>query len=649
MTQRVALTLAFLVVLNVFPVWAQDTAAPVDDISTLIFGLNSPEEAYRAESARTLGTMGKRAVPAIPQLILISSRFVAYPSGKIAHDAILSIGPPAVPTLCRGISSDNAERRQSLTILRDMGPKASKAVGCLTKAAQGKFEGAGFGSLGKLAKSGMIIGLRGTSNSQMPSATGQAPINTQKNAAVQDTYAQAYAIDALAEIGAPARSALPLLETLVTKYDTLNYHPSDRDFPRLPVRIAALNAILKIDPPTDSDINKLIEMTRSSAPGATAIAAKKLGYLAASDKKCVSALIDALRRPDILRSNDFATINEALRRIVAVHPEVVPMIQAAMITPKPPALENETLQRPGQAVAQEDVAGLIAIIKHDGGKNAYKITPLVKRLGEAPSSPEVIQALADFLGQAQLADAAASALGQQGPAAIPIIRALLDTPHASGTTVLAAIAKMGPGTLPTLRQVIVDGSLEGRYRAANALAEFPSEETISLLLERLAADPDQRFRNGIIPVFGKIGPRAGAARSALASLLKPEAKTDSSVRTDIILALQSIDSVESNKKALTVLRAAIAQYSQRNRVPPSNLTELVPAYLQALPTLQVPNHPPTSTVKVATHVQNRDALTATLRDSGSWLYVSDPISPINGTVIIDCTHKDSLGDDWSKL
>lgn len=635
------------------PVWAQDEEIQAQDIQTLVFGLNSPDDDNRAESARALGAMGIKAVPAVPALIYISARFAAKPSGKAAHEAVLTIGTPAVPTLCEGISGDMSIRLQSIKLLRDLGAKAKPAVGCLTKAAQGDFKGdfttGGFENFRRLSKRGTHVVLMGTASDFSPRNESQMPTQSSETRVVRDTNAQAYAVNALGEIGAPAKSVLPLLETFVERYDNANYRKHNHGHPTLHIREAALNAILKLDTPTNADIKKIIPALKSTAPGARAIAAKKLGYLAASDEASLTALLEALKQPGIASSSDYNTINDALRRIVAIHPEVLPRIQASKVGEKPSAVDYTLMQRPGQPVAQEDVPGLIKILNHSRREDLFQRRFVLKRLGEAPSSTAVVQALANAIADHNLSETAVAALGQHGPAALPALRPILNAIYANHATILTTISKIGPGTHPELKRFVKEGSTQERAQAAAALGGFPSVETADFLFERLAVDTDPTVHHGIIGALARIGPLASAAKAPLLKLYKSTPETDYGTRKSLKEALVAIDGTVPNKQALVLVRTAISNYFKQKGTYPSNLTELIPDYLRELPILRVPGHPPAASVNVATRVGNSDALSNLLHDSGYWLYVSDPISPINGAVVIDCKHKDSFGQSWSSF
>lgn len=101
------------------------------------------------------------------------------------------------------------------------------------------------------------------------------------------------------------------------------------------------------------------------------------------------------------------------------------------------------------------------------------------------------------------------------------------------------------------------------------------------------------------------------------------------------------------KGSLGALRSALSiYYGDKEGKYPSDPQDLIPKYLTKFPTLDMPHHKPTSAVRAIKGVGTMEELKARLEDSGQWLMVVDPQSKINGTVLIDCTHKDSRGVPW---
>lgn len=103
------------------------------------------------------------------------------------------------------------------------------------------------------------------------------------------------------------------------------------------------------------------------------------------------------------------------------------------------------------------------------------------------------------------------------------------------------------------------------------------------------------------------------------------------------------------KGSLGALRSALSIfYGDKEGKYPSDLSELLPKYLTRIPTVEVAGHPASSSVRILRKVKDMNDLETRLKDTGQWLFVGDPSSPITGTIVIDCTHVDSRGMKWFK-
>lgn len=103
------------------------------------------------------------------------------------------------------------------------------------------------------------------------------------------------------------------------------------------------------------------------------------------------------------------------------------------------------------------------------------------------------------------------------------------------------------------------------------------------------------------------------------------------------------------KGSLGALRSALSiYYGDKEGKYPSDLSELIPKYLTRIPAVEVAGHPSSSSVRILRKVKDMNELETRLKDTGQWLFVGDPASPITGTIVIDCTHVDSRGMKWFK-
>ena len=137
---------------------------------------------------------------------------------------------------------------------------------------------------------------------------------------------------------------------------------------------------------------------------------------------------------------------------------------------------------------------------------------------------------------------------------------------------------------------------------------------------------------------------------SLAALRKADAQLadvapDSSLKT----AAQRSDSLVrmsregAAKGNLGMIRSGLAIfYGDSEGNYPKHPKELVPKYLKSIPTLELPDHKATNEIRVVTEAKG-EKIDPYIKDTGGWVYVNDPNSPLHGQISIDCTHNDSKG------
>ncbi|MFA5138196.1 MAG: hypothetical protein WC728_03105 [Elusimicrobiota bacterium] len=102
---------------------------------------------------------------------------------------------------------------------------------------------------------------------------------------------------------------------------------------------------------------------------------------------------------------------------------------------------------------------------------------------------------------------------------------------------------------------------------------------------------------------------------------------------------------------LASLRSAVLLYfRESDGLFPKDLAQLVEngKYLRSIPAIEVGGHSRTASVRLLNPVRDQEDLDSQVADTGGWLYVSDPVSPVAGTVLIDCTHPAPDGVQWYK-
>ena len=100
----------------------------------------------------------------------------------------------------------------------------------------------------------------------------------------------------------------------------------------------------------------------------------------------------------------------------------------------------------------------------------------------------------------------------------------------------------------------------------------------------------------------------------------------------------------SAKHKLVQVRSAIAAYYGEHQgvYPTDDLSSLVPAYIEKIPTVQVPGYAPSSHVSTGTY---EECFTKT----GGWAYVSNPEDPRFGDFFVNVDDVDSYGKHWASL
>jgi len=104
------------------------------------------------------------------------------------------------------------------------------------------------------------------------------------------------------------------------------------------------------------------------------------------------------------------------------------------------------------------------------------------------------------------------------------------------------------------------------------------------------------------------------------------------------------------KARLAEFRAALAAFrADHGSLFPEDPAELVGKYLPRIPEITLPGHrTATSSVKILKGVKSKEELFQKIDDAGNWLYVGDRTSPIRGTLLFNCSHRDYNGSAMYK-
>jgi type II secretory pathway pseudopilin PulG len=209
------------------------------------------------------------------------------------------------------------------------------------------------------------------------------------------------------------------------------------------------------------------------------------------------------------------------------------------------------------------------------------------------------------------------------------------------------------------------GVLVKKFLALGTLQQYSTNRTVPELLAEISRKIDriEKERNANTKQLDDLP----IARSMLDSTLERLRKTHDSylaISKKAFLSVTLLSAIPAKtpenqqkqeienrtRNALGSIRSAISIYHDDNDegLYPSDLSQLVAngKYLTRIPALELSQHKPSEGTRALPHVRDIDDLDSQLKDSGQWVYVADPSSPLFGLVRIDCTHTDSRGVIW---
>lgn len=161
---------------------------------------------------------------------------------------------------------------------------------------------------------------------------------------------------------------------------------------------------------------------------------------------------------------------------------------------------------------------------------------------------------------------------------------------------------------------------------------------LSALLERLAEIPPSRleaFAPGLAAFDGKVKDALG--KELVAELARKEKEEGDKERS------------ASAKSTLRAFRAALQlYYGDKGGAYPKNPELLVPALLPAVPELHLPDHEKTAKIKIIDSKKYDKDFSRAVGDSGGWLYFSNPGSGNYGLLLLDCSHTEAGGQEFSR-
>lgn len=533
-------------------------------LPVLIAGLDDPKTSdLHAEIIRELRDLGPGASAAAPALTrkLGDRRFVDFIMFKATHlagDALVAIGPSAVPALVEALGSESEKTRfWAVRTLGEIGPAARAAVPALHKKL----------ARGRDVETAWALGRIGPDAAEAVPALHVA-FDTLKP---DDHYGRHIILDAMAQIGAPpspgmirllddrdperredaaymlvelgagAQAAAPRLETAM-------------DDPSPAVRVRAATALQRIDPANPRVLKALIAALDSGDPSVIHSALDAIETYGPKAKAAVPRLNQLI---NVTRSVHAATTllavvpgsNDALASLVAFLKDSDDNARLIAIR----ALAELGPKAAGAAPA------LAAVARDPASRHRYIAIKALTRVN--PDDEAIVPALVGMLNSALLdregpnarresdEEEIVTTLGLMGKRALPAAPALMrlvGEPNAMNgwserlpEKAATALGRIGPDAKSAAHALVKALKLENDVRdaAGHTLESMgPAAAAESAALRNLLRSKHTRY--SAVRVLGAIGPDARVAVPALvAALSDPK----SGMTGDVGSALLRID------------------------------------------------------------------------------------------------------------
>jgi HEAT repeat protein/V8-like Glu-specific endopeptidase len=344
-----------------------------------------------------------------------------------------------------------------------------------------------------------------------------------KNLESSENQVRAQAAQALGNIGAEAKLAIPALLKIL------------RDEQNDVTSGMLADALTKIGPPAKQDIGLLRQAIKDLNTKVRAYAAASIGVLGPDAGSLLALLAEASK------DKNAEVRQSALRSLGKMggngKDTILPALTTAM-------QDSEHEVRVAAALALESMDNL-------GATDMALLTSMLKQQ------------------DSEVRACGARALGKMGPrakAALPaLVEAFKGTDNAVRCAAIGALARLGTEAktaLPSFTDALGDSDVEIRKQAAVALAKIgPDAKPAANALANVVNDPDKDVRRNAVRALASIGVGTKPVVSALAQALKGE---DKELRIEVAVALGEIG--PAAKDAVANLIACLEDLGRKDKV-----------------------------------------------------------------------------------
>lgn len=529
-----------------------------------------------------------------------------YGTSDAAADALVRIGPDAVPTLLDARTSGDVRlhRRAVAVLVRIGAPAAPGLVEALEKKPEEARVETALVRLGpaavpalvealkdehKCKEAAHVLGRMGSRGAKaVPRLIGVLR-DRQAPEAVREEVA-----DALGKIGEPVAEVVPAL-TAALKDDQEK------------VRCRAAEALGWMGPPAKEAMPALIVALKDKDARTAEMACLALARL--GDADAVRPLLEALQGP---RNSVADNAARALWQIGPAAKEVVPELIALLKKPPNESRRVRTLLlwlgpvavpaladglHDNEATVRQTAAEILGLLGPVARTSDRAVPALAGALQDKMPAVALSAALAltqidptrardavprltDALDNAAAAEALAD-MGPEARAAVPaLIAALKHREKAVRDSARHALGRIGPPAVPALIDALKSPSEGAGVLAAEALAAVLPRPKEAVPALRDALQRDRSHASVYARTLGEIGPPARAAIKELDGLL-----SDAAARVEAAVALVRIDPEQTDRPVSVLVEEVKAADEKRARTAIDALGRLGPAARPAVSTL----------------------------------------------------------------
>lgn len=197
------------------------------------------------------------------------------------------------------------------------------------------------------------------------------------------------------------------------------------------------------------------------------------------------------------------------------------------------------------------------------------------------------------------------------------------------------------GTAAYAQEAVKTAATESQAAPAQQQNKYAPEilqaiKNLTVLAERSSEIPQAKL-DALAPEIAVFNHKVKAALGSeiLADIARKEKDQDDRIRS------------AKAKRTLQSFRAALqVYYGDKGGAYPKSPELMVPKEIQAVPEIRLPEHEPSSKIRIIDSKKYDKDYSKAVSDSGGWLYFSSRDSDNYGLLLLDCSHKEAGGAEF---